>query len=67
MFKKIPMGLAALTFFTVGDAEAVQLSHKKHHKHHSHSLTGLGESSVPNCTSYECKNNQVTIGYAGLL
>ena len=47
MFKKLPMGMAALTFFKVGDCEAIQLK------------------SVPNCTSYECHNNMVTIGYAG--
>jgi len=58
------MGLAALTFFTVGDAEAIQ--HKKHHRHHNQSLAALSEKSVPNCTSYECRNNQATIGYAGL-
>jgi hypothetical protein len=64
MFKKTTLGLSALTLYSVG---AISLESTKHHKHHrhNHSLAGLNAESVPNCTSYECRNNQVTIGYAG--
>jgi len=67
MFKRMPMGLAALTFFTVGDAQAVHLGKHKHHRHHDKSLASLSADSVPNCTSYQCKNNMATLGYSGLL
>ncbi len=64
MFSKVQLSLAVAVL--IGDASAVSLTHKKHHKHVEHSLTGVNSMSVPNCTSYECRNNQSTIGYAGL-
>ena len=63
MFKRIPMGLAALTFFNMEETQGVQLA--KHRRHHDRTYAGL--ESIPNCTSYECKNNQAVLGYAGLV
>jgi len=68
MFKRIPMGLVALTFFAVGDAEAVKLGKQnKHHRHADKTLTSLSRESVPNCNSYRCDNNMATLGYSGLV
>ena len=64
MFSKVQLSLAVAAL--VGNTSALSLTHKKHHRHHEHNLAGVSSMSVPNCTSYECRNNQATIGYAGL-
>ena len=66
MFKKIPMGLAALTFIS-GEAKAMKLSKHKHHRYTDHTLSALSAESVPNCNSYECNNNKAVLGYEGLI
>jgi hypothetical protein len=69
MFKQIPMGLAALTFFSAGGA-AIKLSSFEDSEWNPDMEAVQVASQMgsrPNCTSYECRNNMSTLGYDGAM
>ena len=53
MINKIPVSIAVLTFISGSQAVSTKRHHRKHHER-----TLAATQSVPNCTSYECKNNR---------